>query len=104
MSNCTQLSDAAFVHLRGIHTLCMWFCYQDTITDAAFAHLRGIHTLVMEGCDQVTITGASFSHLQNVQVLGMYSCRDGLVATARSLGLPAATHLLNRGAFPSFHP
>ena len=45
MSFCRSLTDAAFVHLRGIHTLDMRYCRQVTITDAAFVHMRGIHTL-----------------------------------------------------------
>jgi hypothetical protein len=40
-----------------------------TITDAAFAHLRGIHTLYMNGCSQSTITDAAFAYLQGVREL-----------------------------------
>jgi hypothetical protein len=29
----------------------MWGCNQRTITDTAFAHLAGIHTLVMESAE-----------------------------------------------------
>jgi hypothetical protein len=46
-----DLCDADFFHLRGIRTLDMSYCSQETITDGAFAHLRGIHTLDMSGCD-----------------------------------------------------
>ena len=46
------VTDAAFVHLRGIHTLTMIDCKQAGITDAAFAHLRGIHKLDMRQCNQ----------------------------------------------------
>jgi hypothetical protein len=47
MSECSQagITDAAFAHLGGIHTLCVRGCSQAGITDAAFVHLRGIHTL-----------------------------------------------------------
>ena len=47
MGACNQgtITDAVFVHLRGIQTLGMIGCYQATITDAAFVHLRGIQTL-----------------------------------------------------------
>jgi hypothetical protein len=31
--------------LRGIHTLDISGCKQSTISDAAFVHLQGIHTL-----------------------------------------------------------
>ena len=33
-------------------------CDQDTITDAAFVHLAGVHTLHMSECTQDTITDA----------------------------------------------
>ena len=52
MNGCNQITDAAFVHLCGIHTLDMSHCNQ--ITDAAFVHLCGIHILTMIGCDQFT--------------------------------------------------
>ena len=45
MAHWLDVTDAAFVSLRGIHTLDMCFCYQSTITDAAFAHLAGIQRL-----------------------------------------------------------
>ena len=52
MSHCDQntITDAAFVHLRGIHTLNMDFCHQATITDAICANLRGITYLEADGC------------------------------------------------------
>ncbi len=91
MGQCGQFTDAAFVHLRGIHTLYMWYCRQPAISDAAFVHLRGIHTLVIEGCTQATLTGAGLAHLQGIRALGMCNNRVDLVAIARSLGLPANT-------------
>ena len=69
----------------------MWNCGQPEISDAAFVPLRGIHTLVVEGCTQATITGATFAHLQGIQALAMWSCRPDQVATARSLGLRVNT-------------
>ena len=52
MKFCYRVTDAAFVHLRGIfaplrgiQALNMCACQQ--LTDAAFVHLRGIHTLYM---------------------------------------------------------
>ena len=48
--------DAAFEHLRGIHTLDMWDCNQATITDSAFEHLRRIKILDIGYCDQDNIT------------------------------------------------
>ena len=51
MSECHRVTDAAFVHLRGIQSLDMPYCNQATITDAAFVHLRGIKSLSMNGCN-----------------------------------------------------
>lgn len=42
MAYCNQITDAAFLNLRGIHSLNVQFCNQATITAAAFVHLRGI--------------------------------------------------------------
>ena len=44
-----DLTDADFVHLKGIHKLDMRACSQMGITDGAFVHLKGIHTLFMIG-------------------------------------------------------
>ena len=76
MGNCCNLSitDAAFVHLRGIHTLKMSGCFQRSITDAAFEHLRGIHTLDMSRCNQESITSAAFTHLRGIHTLNMSGC------------------------------
>ena len=41
----------------------MSFCNQDTITDCAFAHLAGIHSLNLWGCWQDTITDACRTRL-----------------------------------------
>ena len=74
MADCRDVTDAAFVHLRGIHTLDMSWCDQATITDAAFAHLVGIQSLNMQGCEQATITDAAFAHLRGIQKLNMSQC------------------------------
>lgn len=50
MSDCRQITDAAFVHLRGIQSLDMFMCKQGSITDAAFVQLRGIQKLNMTAC------------------------------------------------------
>jgi hypothetical protein len=86
--HCTQLTDAAFVHLRGTKMLFMEGCSQPTITDAAFAHLRGIRTLVIDLCTQGTITGATFTSLAGIEALCMGGCSDEKIAAARFLGLP----------------
>jgi hypothetical protein len=74
MWGCLSVTDAAFVHLRGIHTLNMFSCYQDAITDAAFRHLRGIHTIVMTNCTQ--LTDAAFVHLRGIHTLYMCWCNQ----------------------------
>ena len=76
-------------------------CAQPAITDAAFAHLRGIHTLVMYGCEQATISGAACTHLQGITLLNIGACRGELVAAARSLGLPVK--VLNPTSHGSLH-
>ena len=76
------------MHLRGIHTLCMYGCSQASITDAAFVHLRGIHTLDISFCNQAGITGATFKHLRGILVLRTY--RLDLVDAARRVGLTSA--------------
>ncbi len=65
---------------------------QSAITDAAFVHLRGIHTLEVMFCKQLTITGATFAHLGGISVLNMFECRGAQVTVARNLGLPVLTH------------
>ena len=81
MRNCNQatITDGAFAHLAGIRTLYMSGCSQATITDGAFAHLRGIHTLNMCGCSQATITDAAFVHLAGIHTLEMRHCRQATI-------------------------
>jgi hypothetical protein len=86
------LRDADFVHLRGLHTLCMSYCYQTSITDAAFAHLGGIRMLDMSYCDQATITDAMLERLVGVHTLDLQGCTqlspsDELLAKLKAAGL-----------------
>ena len=74
MDGCRAVTDAAFIHLRGINTLYMYSCNQETITDAAFVHLRGIHKLNMSRCNQATITDAAFVHLRGIHTLLIRGC------------------------------
>ena len=46
----------------------MSWCNQATITDGAFAHLAGIHTLDMGLCTQATITVACRARLQQAGI------------------------------------
>jgi hypothetical protein len=73
------ITDKAFAHLEGIHTLSMELGFRhniDTapskITDKAFIHLKGIHTLNMIFCKK--ITDAAFVHLKGIHTLNMSHC------------------------------
>ena len=90
MSECPQFTDAAFAHLKGIHTLLMWRCDQPTITDAALAHLKGIKCLVLESCS-IPFTEAGLVHLKGISRLHMGDANAASTAAARDLGLPATT-------------
>ena len=63
----------------------MGFYNQATTTDAAFVHLRGIHELNMEGCDQTTITGATFEHLRGIRALETDGCTPAVQAAATAV-------------------
>ena len=69
ISSRKDITDVAFFHLAGIHTLNMSWCRQSSITDVAFSHLAGIHTLDMSECHQSSITDATMSYLGDVPVL-----------------------------------
>jgi hypothetical protein len=90
MSRCPQFTDAAFEHLKGIHTLLMWDCNQPTITDAALAHLKGIKCLVLFG-SSIPFTEVGLAHLQGITRLHMRGANASSIAAARDLGLPATT-------------
>ena len=70
MADCEGITDAAFVSLRGIHTLDMSFCSLGAITDAAFAHLAGILRLSIKGCDQAS----TVSPTPPLRTCGAFSC------------------------------
>ena len=70
MCFCKLVTDAGLAHLTGIHTLDMSYC--KLITDAGLAHLRGIHTLDMVGCS--LITDAGFTHLRGIRTLDISNC------------------------------
>jgi hypothetical protein len=57
------------------------------ITDAAFVHLRGIHTLDIMHCAQATLTEAALAHLAGIAELNVYGCRPAFVRAAKALGL-----------------
>ena len=100
MAQCSSVTNEAFEHLRGIHTLDMAVCYQDTITDAAFVHLSGIHMLDMSDCNQDTITDAAFVHLSGLNVM---LCREVCVTCiTHSYGTHGATRITRRVMWPSW--
>ena len=77
MQRCNQITDGAFVHLRGIHILDMTDCNQMGITDAAFIPLRQIsnlRTLIMRNCNQVGITGIELCNLNKLRLLNANGC------------------------------
>ena len=57
----------------------MYGCNQATITDAAFIHLKGIEELSINGCDQSSITGATFHFLYGIQEFHAYDCCDAVI-------------------------
>ena len=81
------VTDAAFVHLRGIHTLGINRCDQLTITDAAFAHLQGIYILGINRCNQVMNTDAAFVQLRGIQELYMRGCNQATISGAALVSL-----------------
>jgi hypothetical protein len=97
MRKCGGVTDAAFAHLRGIHTLEMGYCDQAALTDAAFAHLRGIRTLDMTACNQETITDAAFAHLRGIHALEMRLCNQAAITPAAFARL-AGIHALDAHA------
>ena len=76
MAGCKDVTDAAIVHLHGIHTLDMSWCDQRAITDAAFTHLAGIQRLSIMTSLQANITDAAFVHLRGIQLLNMSNCQQ----------------------------
>jgi len=81
MNGCPGITDAAFVHLKGIQTLDMAYC--TGITDAAFVHLAGIHTLTIDGCKQ--ITDAALPHLSGIKNLLLWGCTQASLTQAALL-------------------
>src|SRR3989338_4989672 len=78
MSGCNQdtITDNAFKYLKGIYTLDMSWCNKKTITDKAFKNLKGIHTLHMKSCNQDTITDKAFKYLKGIHTLDMSNCNQ----------------------------
>ena len=65
----------------------MRYCNQRTITDAAFAHLRGVHTLNIRECHR--ITDAALSHVSGIRTLNINGCRQLTDAAFDALALNA---------------
>ena len=63
-------------------------CIQVTITNAAFVHLRGIHALYMNDCNQATITDAALVNFVGIKILETKRCsRDVRIAAAQVMGI-----------------
>ena len=89
IGECRQLTDAAFAHLRGLHTLLMWDCNQAAVSDAAFERLGAarLRVLSLEACDQEGVTGAALARLRAGARVYMHGCAPGAVRTARECAL-----------------
>jgi hypothetical protein len=57
---CKQITDDAFVHLKGIKKLDMSYCIQDTITHKGLRNLVGIEKIYMYDCRDSLIEAALF--------------------------------------------
>ena len=103
VSRRNDIIDADFVHIRGdarvrLHTVSMAQC--SSVTNEAFEHLRGIHTLDMAVCYQDTITDAAFVHLSGLNVM---LCREVCVTCiTHSYGTHGATRITRRVMWPSW--
>ena len=88
MGYCYQstITDAAFVHLKGIHSLSLWRCNQ--LTDAVFTHLKVIKRLNIAFCTQLNLTDNS---LKGIEWLCMSGHSQAQVEMAKSLGYPVDT-------------
>ena len=114
INGCKTITDAAFAHLKGIHTLHMVGCTQPSVTEAAFAHiagvheldvsvcslsdsyfphLKGVHTLVMAQCNQASITDAAFSHLAGIIKLDMSRCSQATITDGAFVHLTGVREL-----------
>ena len=82
---CQWLKDDHLKWLRGVHTIWMGLC---NITDAALVHLQGIHTLKLASCYDVTDKG--MANPRDVHTLDISHCRkitDRVTIFRRSLRL-----------------
>jgi hypothetical protein len=77
ISDCTNITDAAFPYLKRVRHLNMRGLNQESITDAAFAHLKGIVELKVRGFTQ--LTDAAFEHLRGIQILDMGDCNQDAI-------------------------
>jgi hypothetical protein len=62
----SQITDNGLSHLKGIHTLNLYFCKQVTAKD--LEHLKGIHTLSLNAC---IVTDEGLEHLKGIQTLDL---------------------------------
>ena len=74
ISGCMSLTDAAFVHLQGIHTLSMTGCTQATVTDRVFSYFKDIRVLSARNCPQFTDAALKYP-LPNIRYLDITGCK-----------------------------
>jgi len=95
IKTCYSNTDAAIKHLHGIRHLEVenngWIGH-DRITDDAFAHLQGIHTLKIRGFRR--ITKAFLEHLCGIHTLEITNC-PGITAHDLVLAVGINTFIYN---------
>jgi hypothetical protein len=100
MSYCTGVSDAAFVNLRGISSLYMWACGQQSITASAFSHLKGIQEISMAGCTLAQVT-AAFGCLRGARSVVFSSSDNPFLAAIQAGDVAECRRLLETRALGS---
>ncbi len=92
MAHCSQhtITDAAFAHLKDIHSLSLWVCTQ--LTSAVFTHLKGVKRLNIGRCLQLNLRDDS---LKGIERLNMYGHSQAQVEQAKSLGYPVVQEIMN---------
>jgi hypothetical protein len=111
MPHCNQpISDLAFSHLEGIHTLDISYCNQLAISDQTFSFLKGIHDLDMNFCPLPNITGAAFHFLVGASLAPSHEahallegCTLAMIAGAEMAGLISQEQAAFSRVFASDH-
>ena len=77
ISDRDDLTNADFVHLKGLETVIMDWCSLASVTNEAFENLKGIKMLSMKlSTNNQHITDAAFEHLKGIRNLNIYRCTE----------------------------